>query len=717
MEDENKKNNFMIGMAGSLGTNYSNITLNNITQLEKKKKFIRVTSLEMIRILKTWWLRKRYDDDSVKKIIKKQDNLKAYLVYTNYNYIYNITKKKIVSFLNNNNDNKLLVIPSLKYHSKESIRTFINILITDCNAACLELCNALKFNTVSPTFKKDIFSFITNNLKSQYNSKIILEKIFNKYKNNRKNDKYLSIDLYMYILKCLKCIILNYYNNVFIEKINNNIIDNNIIDNNNMVLDKNDHDDTKRLVNFIKEYFFNNDTHVLEKKQITMNDVDNIIINLVNKHIQDFKDLINIPLRNGSVKNQIQGRRSHMRRKLISPKIKCHRGQISLRFELDHNQIILPTFFLIHFYKLLGHGNRYGSKNLFNLSNSSNQNECFYKLRNDYGLILKRDPVIDVNSVVFINEVAFAETELIYISPYILIDQNADFDGDAENFCIFSNKLSIIESTLRLSADCQFSLPYQILKSQVTETHIMFMHKKQWFADSSFQFKDIYDKIRLICTLDWFGNSENISSLNTFIEKYPNWKEKILKLIEPTNIILQSFVLYLYINYGSLTASNFLRDLSHKIVEISNGHKNDWFSELPEILVDYDEQFINTCFLKTVLSGAKGSLQHYIDLLGKLHEYDNNKFDNKQILQNYISNDSLDNALTDNLKALANNVLKIPQNGHDSFKSAIEFFGFSLNDNKIYYKKKIAVNSIQQFNNHTHIFPPFALFNKLFNKI
>lgn len=662
----------------------------------------------MISILKTWWLRKRFDD-SAKNIIKKQDTLKSYLVYTNYNYIYNITKKKIDIFSKSycNNDNKLLVIPSLKYHSKESIRIFINILITDCNAACIELCNALKFNPTSPNFKKDIFTFIVNNLKSKFNSKIFMTNLFNKYKSSRKSDKYLSIDLYIYVLKCLKYIIIQYYNNVYIKN------------NSNTTLEYSN-SDCERLSCFINEHLhhYSNDQKNYDSnnpKYLTMDVVDDLIIKLINTHIQDFKDLINIPLRNGSVKSQIQGRRSHMRRKLISPKIKCHRGQISLRFELDHNQLILPTFFLIHFYKILGHGTQYGTKKLFDLSNSASQKECFYKLKNDYCLILKRDPVIDVNSVVFINEVAFAESELIYISPYILIDQNADFDGDAENFCIFSNKLSIIESTLRLSADCQFSLPYQILKSQVTETHIMFMHKKQWHE--SFKFKHIYDKIRHVCTLNWFADSENIFGLQTFIEKYPHWRQKILKLIEPTNIILQLFVLYLYVNYGSLTASNFLRDLSTKIVEISNGKQNDWFPELPEILVDYDEKFINTCFLKTVLSGAKGSLQHYLNLLENLEAYDSNTLDNKQTMKNYIVDDSLDMALTDNLKALANNVLKIPQNGHDSFKSAIEFFGFSLHNNKIYYKKNIAVNSIQKFNNHTHMFPPLFLFNTLFNKI
>lgn len=98
-------------------------------------------------------------------------------------------------------------------------------------------------------------------------------------------------------------------------------------------------------------------------------------------------------------------------------------------------------------------------------------------------------------------------------------------------------------------------------------------------------FKQIYDKIRIIFTIDWYGNSENISTLKTFTAHYPSWEKKILNLIEPTAMILQIFLLYLYTEYRSITASNFLRDLTDNIVKISNGEKNDWYPELPDVLV------------------------------------------------------------------------------------------------------------------------------------
>lgn len=97
-----------------------------------------------------------------------------------------------------------------------------------------------------------------------------------------------------------------------------------------------------------------------------------------------------------------------------------------------------------------------------------------------------------------------------------------------------------------------------------------------------------------------------------------------------------------------------------------------------------------------------------------MREYENNQCTEQETLKNYIKNDSLDLTLTDDLKSLAGNVLKIPQNGHESFKSAIEFFGFTLDNYKIYYKKVVAVDSIQKFNHHIHIFPPYSLFNTIF---
>ncbi|MBT0716612.1 Lef-9 protein, partial [Dolichomitus sp. PSUC_FEM 10030005] len=113
---------------------------------------------------------------------------------------------------------------------------------------------------------------------------------------------------------------------------------------------------------------------------------------MILRNAHEIKNLMNIPLKNGCIKDQLQGRRSHMRRKISSPKIMTMRCQIGLRFDLSADEMIIPVNMLDKFKLFIDMS--LSKQKLFDLTDPRIQKSKFITLPDRYTFLLKRDPVI-----------------------------------------------------------------------------------------------------------------------------------------------------------------------------------------------------------------------------------------------------------------------------------------------------------------------------------
>ncbi|CAJ2002082.1 RNA polymerase subunit lef-9 [Cotesia congregata filamentous virus 1] len=621
----------------------------------------------MLRILSSWWLRKRgSDSETTNTLIREQDTIDGYLVKTKYPYVYKMTKKKASLFLTPDilKNHRVLYIPSMKSHSRESIKAYKNLLTLDTLANFVEFCKLLHLPYEGYDLKKKMQDYFEVTIKTS-NKVILYKKILNLW--NARGKTYFVPNKIAHYLQYLLTF---------------SLIDG----------------DKPPPQSFLEEYNKFN-----ENETITFKNIQQFLDYKVSEQIHDFKDIIIVPLRNGTIKSQVQGRRSHIRRKILSPKIKYHRLQILLCWCLLYNEIILPIEFLKYFGHLL-QKEELKNLQLYDLTDPNSQPGKFIDLGERAAIIIKRDPVIDLNSAVLVKRVAFAKTDLLHISPYILIGQNADFDGDAENFYILCDRLSVIESSLRMSAENNIYNGFFSLKLQFTETHIYFMHKVQ--LPESCKYKKVYDAIRNYSTVRWFSDSKNITTLVEFFKDFPGSKKVVLNLIEPTKEILEVFSLYLYVKYGSYTTLMFFNQLNDEINKCSNFEKSAWFRKPPTRFVEVSDNFFNVCFLKTVLSGAKGSLQHYRDLLKNINGLKTQKkqLTGEKILETYLTDNCLEKLITENVTTISNCGQELPKKGHAMFKATIEFNGFVFYNNDIYYKNIKVVRGLRNFLTSFQIF-------------
>lgn len=421
---------------------------------------------------------------------------------------------------------------------------------------------------------------------------------------------------------------------------------------------------------------------------------------MILRNTHETKNLTNIPLKNGSIKDQLQGRRSHMRRKIASPKIMTMRCQIGLRFDLAADEIIIPVNILDRFKPFMDMSS--AKNDLFNLADPTMQKSKFTTLSSKYAFLLKRDPVIHQNSVVCVSKFAMAETDLFYISPHILHGQNADFDGDAENLCIVENDLASQETRLYLQPDCNVYNGFVNIKLHFSETHIYYMHRR--VLSENHRYHKAYLRLRDLMTLKYLGRPINRAMIREFIltavsipgegtarnapvpetEKIP--LREFLDTVEPTSEILQTFALNIYMNEGSMATVNWFNEVNEKILDISNGLKSGWYDEsLDGTQHIVPGKLINKTLCKIVMSGAKGSPEHYTDII---------KLSNEEVkkTQNVLQHE-VDNAMS----TISASVKRIPEVGHSSFKSLIEWNALRFSNNKLYYNKTPIVDNWQEF--------------------
>ncbi|AQQ79998.1 hypothetical protein LbFV_ORF78 [Leptopilina boulardi filamentous virus] len=600
--------------------NIENITL---SYLKKERIPVWKTS-DMSNIVRKWWMfhRKTQLEDNIE--IKKDIQLYHFFynglfIKTNYPYVYHIDKKKKYDF----NDMKVIYLPAIHMHSKGSIYEYQKIFKDDEKMPFLALLDLLKINE---NCSKSVYRFILK-MKMYLKKKNLI--LYMKYL-NEEIIKYKDCENFLYI-----------------------------------IFEKNYGFLYKILLLFIKDAF-----DFDKKKKFKIHSLQTVINNYANKNIKEIKNLTTIKMKNDSIVKQIQGRDSTMRRQLLSPKIMTLRSQINLRFDLQSNEVIMPISMInelniyINLSKCLD--------NLYDLENPMYQKECFIDLSVEIFCMMKRDPVLCKNSIILISRIAFAKTDLFFIGPYNIIGQNADFDGDAENCCILQNLTSGLEGRLYLASEYNIYLGYLKLKLIFTETHILYMHQRG--LPKFHKFKKRFDNILSISFLKWFSNQENIDAVFSFKKQYPN--VEIFKYIEPTRIALELLMLSIYVDYGSQETFSFFNEINLNIVKLSNNENCDFkVSHLPNQYI-IENAFLDLTLLKIVLSGATGSLDHYLQILNTVNE------------KKEMTNVDIYQASTLALSNIGIAARNVPTNGHESFKTIIEFNGFVFCKDEILYKDK-----------------------------
>lgn len=429
--------------------------------------------------------------------------------------------------------------------------------------------------------------------------------------------------------------------------------------------------------------------HCLDRMHaLGINSTDELLRSIKKKmltNIHELKNITNIPLRHGSAKAQIQGRSSNMRRNIISPKVLSIRGQILLNPTLHANEIIIPANTLRRFRI---HLNIHKTENyrLYDLSSVLPQPTCFYDLAPDCRLVMKRDPVLDLSSLVLITRVAFADSDLIHISPTILKGQNADFDGDAENINDFNGRLACAELDLCLGTACKITNGFFTLKLQFTETHIYFMHQRS--LPKEHQFYELYETVKRLCIHAWLRCSTTVQLINQLLleyDKYPPSEcdvtlAEIVQMIEPTELILRTFCWQLYCKYGSFITDRFFHEINLKSIELYNGIKNDYYcAELDGSELMSANMKFNRTLLKTVFSLSKGTISHFLEFMNVYNaeaaDLEDFPATAKQL------QDKVDNATSQ----IAIAVRQIPIIGHQSFKGLITYNALYVRDGALYY--------------------------------
>lgn len=450
--------------------------------------------------------------------------------------------------------------------------------------------------------------------------------------------------------------------------------------------------------------------------------------------LQEYRPLTNIKLTNGSIVKQIQGRDSLIRRQILSPKIFMLRSQISLRFDLRPNQLVLPRSMMRHI-PPAAFTNFNDNQNLFQLDQPNQQLDKFARLSQGFACTIKRDPVLCKSSIVYIDELAFADTDLFHIGPYSIIGQNADFDGDAENCCLIQNSLASTELQLNISPSTSMYLGLMKLRCSFTETHILYMHKRQLPSQSQ-RHRERYEEILKLALVNWLSCTENITSLLTLMNKYPT-NLNLFDFIEPTSNALSILMLSTYVDYGSAETLKLFEEINNNIVEISNNRMNVNNDKLPNLYTIPLDECINgkiePTLLKMVMSGAKGSLQHYINFLDATNASFNNtenikstandkEFATRDLRENSkVSNFDVYNKSIEALREIGEAAKNVPDNGHESFKTIIEFNGITFNEKQIEYNGTciLPVSSTELFFSHMNFSPQIVRlhFNRAINKM
>lgn len=417
---------------------------------------------------------------------------------------------------------------------------------------------------------------------------------------------------------------------------------------------------------------------------------------MVDKNIHFIRNICIIQMKaNTTLLTLLQGRKS-MIRNVIPRKIVSLRSQIFVHPSLNPNQIIFPVAWA-HVFDL-------APSNLVNLEKSTLiPTECFYKLSTQR-ILCKRDPAIDIGSVSMHDEVAFAITEMIFVSMAELERKNGDCDGDMESNSITDDILSVHELSLNMSVRNSL-LVYNQPRISFTESQILYMHQRN-ISDDSFPYARIYNFIKTRETRNWLLNEHNRQLLAKTHKIYPQYN--IPKYVEPTRHILNMMLLFLPLIYSSRSAMDFYTFINKNVLELANGKKDSPLYD-PNLPADYFMKGDIMCesIIRICLSNAKGSLESLFIFAQRVSEIDGST----ELTLN-VAPINIDNLITQSdaiAQVFANKSRQVTINGHNFFKHNIGYDTINFDKNKFHINNLIMSEDLN-FLHPCLLIPPMVAF-------
>lgn len=370
---------------------------------------------------------------------------------------------------------------------------------------------------------------------------------------------------------------------------------------------------------------------------------------------------------NVTLADRMQGRNSIIRKCMVK-KTDGLRAQILLQARLLPNQVILPLTWQFDIGEF--------ATDLVDVSSIEPiPSKCWIKLK-DKRLCMKRDPVINLNSESFYDEIAFADSSCIYIGQGELENKHADFDGDTQAVFILTNRETIAEIDAKMIPQSSSRSYYQ-MRYHFQEHFILAMHKRK--IPDSFPYKKIYNDVREFETNKWKENESNKIMLNKLYEVAPHIDFN--SFIEPTNVILKNFLVVISNIYGAKITYDVYSFLIHELNQIANNKDSSFKDEDLENVYLMKTDVLCDGIIKSCFSGAKGTLMDLYSMITSLMQIDQTT---KITPNTCLMNETLFfNDVESSIAKVARASKSVTKTGHDFFLANIGYESISFANNKL----------------------------------
>lgn len=417
-----------------------------------------------------------------------------------------------------------------------------------------------------------------------------------------------------------------------------------------------------------------------------------------------FKMLSTIQLKNGTIKSKLQSGKSVMRRQNMSPKVQALRVQILCDPLLRANEAILPRNFLRHLRM---------KTNMRIDPFSHTRKEYDLQFNEIGGCVVKRDPVINPGSLFAFNRVAFSNYDCVFVPPHVMKNMNADVDGDAVVIYLIQGEQEAMEILANMMSMNTMMLANFETRLTCPQYFALFLHNRK-FLRSGTAYCTLYNQIRKTQIL---AQKSDALFMKTFKDCSETLTCLSVKMIEPTDKILNIFLSTLVLRYGDNAAFTFINSLNDYINYVTNTFLYSLTSDelakktivvcqrefsmftncsfYPSILYALDTPtFDSHIFARIVMSGAKGTLEHLHQLLSKKIAVDGHLRLSKLSKIKAITNScnasytcGIDYKLIEqNIDQMSRACAKVSENGYRSYKNSVDWGALQAVKGQLFYQ-------------------------------
>lgn len=569
-------------------------------------------------------------DEAIKRLNNRNDSIgKNLIIASNYKWVYTHRDVKKAT-----DDDKVLIIPSTKYLTQTSHNEFYKIIMMDKRA---------EFNEIIPLLRKTYLNTFRSGKKGAIvNHEQIVKEC--KEEGNVLMKTQENYEAHKTELICVNSLV------------NNSLVNNSLVNN--------------RIFEQIPSYKYFKTMEDYIKKKVDGN------VQLISQTMKRVKMFGNVTLG-----DRMQGRNSIIRKSMVK-KVDGLRAQILLRSELLPNQVIFPLVWQTH----LG----VKAKKLVNLKSNQLIGEDYWIKLKDCRICMKRDPVINLNSQSFYDQVAFAHTTCIHIGQGELENKHADFDGDTQAALIIRCPKAIKEIDAKMLAINSSRSLFQ-MRYSFQEHFILAMHQRR--LPDNFPYKDVYEMIRKSEKEKWQNNEANILTLKKIKNIAPHIDFN--KYIEPTAIILHNFLIAVSNYYGAKETYDVYCLLILEITKLVNNIPSLLDDEsLPNIYF-MENDILCDGIIRSCFSGSKGTLMDLYAMIKLTTSLDGTT----KILPNKrgLDHEPFFKDVEKSIEKVATSARSVAKNGHNFFLANIGYEFIRFDKNKLFISNEEVHPSLDFF--------------------